>query len=711
MSEPNLPAWTATYRGYDDVALTAAANAGLVRRGRGLLVSAPPSWVSSTAEDGVVLAHKQPVRLDGTGPTTARCPCPAAGVCVHVVLACQFVHDLVVSEADGDGEAAGSGDAGDGRDPEKNETTASQPSAASPAAAPASLALTDLTELTPERATAAAGKAASRAVAARLGKLRPELVTAEVITEPYRVSIAWEAGTVVLVAGAGWAGIVTPSGARHQRAAELRLEAIVRARTALALGWEWPADLLPEPTGGPLTPDERAFLGSVRTLLTGILLTGVARLDGSVAQRVEAAATASRTSFLIELSRTLGQVGEAMRQLLRESDAVGDADLVTAIARAWAFTRALESAEGDALVRLRGSSRDVADGGELAIQPLGAWTWRAATGARGATVAFLTRDGGGAIYESVAGRAHLQDPAFTPESAAIWGVGVRDLLPRTWVLEGALLGDARTVRSTERTQARPVGAHERDWIARAAVARWEDLPPVQAPRLVGGRSELFLLAPAQAQSLHLDEVDQELVWPLIDAQGEVLNLRLGVLGIGSRAADNLMRLAESVESTGLTLRQVLVRREARGFIPLSAIVELKNGSTAIRSFTLGWPVPSPGLWQRGFHAMRKALEVLRARVERRGESEPEPLPHPVLTLCERAREACVDVAVTGRSTLGEQEQQAVRELAMRCSDAGLAVLANALDQWAASATGTADPEAMLRVALVAERSAVVAAGV
>ena len=48
---------------------------------------------------------------------------------------------------------------------------------------------------------------------------------------------------------------------------------------------------------------------------------------------------------------------------------------------------------------------------------------------------------------------------------------------------------------------------------------------------------------------------------------------------------------------------------------------------------------------------------------------------------------------------------------MRCSDAGLAVLANALDQWAAQATGAADPEAMLRVALVAQRSAVVAAGV
>ena len=535
-------------------------------------------------------------------------------------------------------------------------------------------------------------------------------MTAQVVTEPYRVSITWDAHAVALIAGAGWAGMVVPSGARHQRAAELRLEAVVRARAALGLAWQWPEDLLPEPTDGPLTPYQRTFLGSVRSLLTSILLTGVARLDSSVASRVEGCATASRTHFLPELAGTLGQVGESMRQLLQGSDAVSDADLVRAIARAWAFTRALEAAEEDALIRLRGSSRESADGTDLAIQPLGAWTWRAPTGARGATIAFLTRDGGGTIYESVAGRAHLQDPTFTPESAAIWGVGVRDLLPRTWTLHEARLGEGNSVSSTDRTQAQPDGDHHDEWIARAAVARWVDLPPVAAPRLIGGGSELLLLAPAGVRSLRLDEIDQELVWPVLDGEGDVLDLRLGVLGSGGRAADNLMRLAESVESTGLTLRYVLVRRDAQGVTPLSAVVRLKNGTMAIRSFTFGWTVPSPGQWYQGFRALRKALDVLRERVERRDGPESQPPPHPVLSLCERANEACVDVAVTGRSVLGEQDQQALRELAMRCSDAGLALLAGALDQWAAQGTGASDPEAMLRVALVADRSAVVAAG-
>ncbi|PWD51617.1 hypothetical protein C8046_14150 [Serinibacter arcticus] len=705
-----LPAWAGTYRGYDDVALTAAASAGLVKRARGLLVSAPPAWVSAGERDGVVLAHKQEVRLDASGPAAARCACPAAGVCVHIVLACLFVHEGVAGGAGGM-EVGAEVRAEVGA--EVGAEVCEGPAAAEPVPEPVSgpSALDDLATLVPDHAIRRSGVVAGRAVANRLARISGASAGAETVVEAHRIVVTWDGTAVVIVAGAGWDGILVPSGVAHQRAAELRLEGVVRARRALGLGWEWPEGLLRPDGTGALTDDERAFLESVRSVLTGALVTGVARLDATVPLRVEATVTAARAHHLPELARALARVSEAMRQVVAGSDAVTDADVVGAVARAWAFTRALEAADGEGLAGLRGRAREVDDADDVRIQPVGAWTWQAASGARGATVAFLTSSGGEAVHQSVAGRARSQDPTFRVESAAIWGVAVTNLLDRTWTLQGARFGQGAEVSSSDRTQAVPGGAPDAAWLADAGVDRWAELPPRRAPRLLDEGGGLSLLRPTSVGRLRLDEVDQELVWPLVDADGAELEVRLGVLGGGWAAADNLTRLAESVGSAGLRLTHVLVRRGAGAPVPLSVVVVRSSGDVEVRSFTLGWPQPrvARGLLG-GFGGLRKALEALRARVERRPEEVREATVPPVALLCERVREACVDVAVSGRQVLGEAEGERARLLARRCGDVGLTALAGALARWADAGTSAAEPEALLRVLLLAERASVVAAG-
>ena len=96
MEEPaagGLPQWTGVYAAFDDVALAALANRGLVRRGRAEVAAGRVRPVR-IGDDAVVVAAGNPaveVVLPPGGPALARCPCPVAGVCIHVVAACLWL--------------------------------------------------------------------------------------------------------------------------------------------------------------------------------------------------------------------------------------------------------------------------------------------------------------------------------------------------------------------------------------------------------------------------------------------------------------------------------------------------------------------------------------------------------------------------------------------------------------------------------------------
>jgi hypothetical protein len=63
------------------------ANPGLVRRAAKVLAAEQPEWISLAANHGLIKVAAFEVRLDGSGPVGARCPCPAGGVCLHMVVA------------------------------------------------------------------------------------------------------------------------------------------------------------------------------------------------------------------------------------------------------------------------------------------------------------------------------------------------------------------------------------------------------------------------------------------------------------------------------------------------------------------------------------------------------------------------------------------------------------------------------------------------
>ena len=123
-----LPAWSAVYAVFDDVALEALANRGLVRRGRvevaagrvGVQEAGRPtgsanemvaeSTESAESAETLTVAVGRPavpVVLTAGGPQEARCPCPVAGVCIHVVAACLWMREAVAAEAPAEPDPAG----------------------------------------------------------------------------------------------------------------------------------------------------------------------------------------------------------------------------------------------------------------------------------------------------------------------------------------------------------------------------------------------------------------------------------------------------------------------------------------------------------------------------------------------------------------------------------------------------------------------------
>ena len=118
MEEPaagGLPQWTGVYAAFDDVALAALANRGLVRRGRAEVAAGRVRPVRID-DDAVVAAAGNPaveIVLPPGGPALARCPCPVAGVCIHVVAACLWLRGAAEALPAGAGPDGASSPAGD----------------------------------------------------------------------------------------------------------------------------------------------------------------------------------------------------------------------------------------------------------------------------------------------------------------------------------------------------------------------------------------------------------------------------------------------------------------------------------------------------------------------------------------------------------------------------------------------------------------------
>ena len=668
-----LPAWSAVYAAFDDVALEALANRGLVRRGRaevaagrvgvqeaGRPTGSASEMVAESTETLTVAVGRPavPVVLTAGGPQEARCPCPVAGICVHVVAACLWMREALAAEASAEPDPGGPAADGDDEDPVLAEVLAWEPAVV-------------------EKAL---GVAALRRVTAALAGTDPDILAADTLVTraPGRLSVTWpNAPEVVVIAGLGPRGMIVAGRHAQVTHAAWRLQAVVRLFARAGRAWPWPTRKI------VLSADQRRLLASAADAVEGLIAAGISHAGPRSADELDRLAQAARLEEIPRLARLLTSTAAAVHAVARRDDAMDESAALSALAAAWSLTRALEttSAAPDPALLGRADAERVQPG---LLMPLSATWWLAPSGSRGLTARFW--DVENCRLESVTtGRAAGTDPTFqrADNIPLVWGASVRALLSGPLRLTGATRRTDGALAPSARTTVRHCGgyddidlaaiAHELRALQRGpGAASFEaPLPPVR----------LLLPDPSGLGRIDLDEIHQQYVWPVCDMAGEEHLLRL--VPDSTEAALIAAVLTRDLPVVAMTVEGdrpagIYVRREG-------GLALLSPSISSIRAGRLGF-----------YHRLAERLERLRA--------ETAPMPPPsgsglIESLCEDLHEALTALAASGALRAEGWTAHVLTSRARRARELQLETLAAALTR----VEEEPGPQAILRACAVVDR--------
>ncbi|MBF0696976.1 hypothetical protein [Actinomyces bowdenii] len=688
-----LPLWTRVYAALDDQALAALASRGLVRRARGELAAAGARLVA--ADEGAagggaavqdatgrgeitVEVGRGPmsVVLPDSGPQDARCPCPVAGVCVHIITACLWLQQAAGPHASSPAQEGSTG----------------APDSAAP---PESSALARVLAWSIQDIEAAAGAAARRRVARALSACSTGELAAStrVAQESGSLTISWPQGPrVILTPELGPRGAIVSG--RHSRTARaaLALEAVVRLFATAGRSWPWPS------VAQELTPPQRELLGQVLRSAETLIGAGLSHVGRSSSEELSRLAHTARLEQLPYLARLLSAAAGALSALARRDDAVDESRALSALAAAWSLALALDGTPGPAPQGLVGAARPrtVRTGRLIALS---ATWWQGLSGSRGLTMRLWDTEH--ERLESVStGRAAGADPAFRQDSdlPLIWGTPVRGLLAGPIRLTGATRRADGTLSPAASTRVAPAGRLEEVDLAALSTALEEVR---QGPGVAGfgpGAPPVRLILTAltgpggsdgsgRYGRMDLDEVHQQFLWTVTDRAGAPHLLRLGgdeLELVAALEAGELPVVAVVVEGSRLTA--VLTRIEGALRVVSPTMMTLGRGDDARRTHLLT-------RWGAHLERLRSQAAVV----------PPPPVADPLAALLECAQQALAAVAAigTGADTGGPAGPSALalRRWARQARDLNLETLAAALEEVAA-AQGAA---ALLRATAILDR--------
>lgn len=657
-----LPGWLAA-SALDDDALAVLANRGLVRRA-GKEADRLTLVAAGTDEVELAYAGTPPatVKLLPGGPKAARCGCPVAGVCVHIVAACVWARTASSTEP-----------------ASPTEPSPAEPSPAEPVEVPD--VLTEVLALTPEKVNRSAGIAAVRKVAAAGIAPTPTVV----VPTPGTLRVSWpDAPEVIVVAGGGFAGMLVSGTHTEIEDRALRLEAVVRVFAAQGRHWSWPEQVGPD---GSLQPGQREALRTIRASIEALISTGLARVGADELARLRAGAQRARLEALPLLGVLLTGAAGLVAALDARDDDSSERDLLTALARAWALATALDASPAPVPTELVGRQRGPGEAIELGVlMPLAVRWWQAPSGARGLTVTLWDSTHGNLETVST-GRAAGQDPTFNRSwhQPLLWGASPETICAGLFTLTGAERRDDGTLSPTTRSTLVPgprfaeIGL-DLDQLAEQLVP---DRPGVASVGFGPARTQVRLIRPRRLFGIghpELDEVSQQLVWPMVDRAGVRQRARMDAIGTEQYAIGAILDSDRHIQG-------VLLDASDR---PLSVFVTEK-GKAALISPSLT-PLRRPV--KRGW-AARKPDREPKAFVDSR-----EPQLPPLAALADAVLDVCEALAATGRPVLSARQRDSLTSRRDQANDLGLVSLAATLG---ALLSGPLSPAGLLQAGEVAGR--------
>ena len=678
----------AVYRSYDDPALALLANAGLVRRAAKVLaggeVQGDPQQTNGEAVDVTVAGVV--VRLAATGPAACRCPCPATGVCVHILAASMWAR-------------AAPGSAGAADSPVVTAAVPAAETSGDQAADP----LAALLESSSLALCREAGIAVVRRAVAYLAALDPDLPPTEARADAGRVviTVGEHDAPMHFVPGAGLAGMV--SGAPEADRLVVHLAALARVFAVNGQEWTWPATTTGtnEASFEAVHGDSLALLNSA---LASLLASGLSHVGVDDAERVTAIAVRLRAEGLPLLARLLTTAGGLLTELADRRDDVSERDVALALAHAWALAAALVAAPADQRAALTGIvRREFSDTTELELVPLGALWWTTATGARGVTIAVADRATG--VIELVSSaRPAGADPTFRQSDhvALAWGASIAHLAAGPFRLRGprrAADGSLAAGGSGASVLRDPGSQFDEADLRAVAIDRWRDGALSTAAAQGFGRlpETGVLLAPAAVGDIRIDETAQQLVWPLVDVDGAVIEARVDVTPTTSRRIDALLALGVSRSAVEFVLVQVGRHGGTRTIEPSGVFVREKSGlSLVIPDFSR---VAAP--------ASESRLRALRTRFDRLLTAPPVALVASAPAsfaerICLPVLDVLEEICATGRLTITDRQRGILTRHAELASDVALASVESAIRPLLSSTPVTAP--ALYRCLFVVERA-------
>ena len=434
--------WAAAFSVYgalDDVALIALGNRGLLRRGRAELAAGRVAPVNEPADPGAgaqpvaeevtigVGRPPVPVTLTVSGPQDARCPCPVAGICVHILAACLWMRQAIYRDGADESTTAADTPTAPACPEARATSTPAQATSSDPV-------LEEVLAWEPTDVEKSLGAEARRRAQASLAGMAPDRLAAstEVTTAPGRLSITWpDAPEIVVIAGLGPRGMIVSG--RHSSAANAAwcLQAVIRLFARADRPWPWPDE--------KTTFDDRKrdVVSTVATSIETLLSAGLSHAGRRSATDLERLAQVTRLEELPRLSRLLTSAAGRLRALAERNDALDEATALSALAAAWSLTQALTAVTGLPDPALIGrADTETAQTGLLL--PLSATWWTAPSGSRGLTIRLWDLDNGQPEMVTT-GRATGTDAAFhySQDATLLWGTSVRNILSGPLRLTGA----------------------------------------------------------------------------------------------------------------------------------------------------------------------------------------------------------------------------------------------------------------------------------
>jgi len=661
---------------FDEAALIGLSSKGLVRRARRDVEQNLADIVEEDGGTAIVQADGEEVHIDAKGPAAARCSCPAAGMCRHILAAV-----LVVQASRGDApEAPSQADADDA--PATGEPATDDPAdAADP--------LAEIRDLSETQIAKWAGKAALRAAREMLGDAAAPDIARE--GRAVVVRFAGDVPEIRYLSGLGLDGIVSKVSKTKRKARHAAAILAVR----LAEGIEAPAEdhAVAQPVAGPVKPDAE-FLNAVERCLTDCIRTGFNKAPLVLEERLFALSVATRADDLPRLSRLLRAVS-AMVRSKRERDFTLDThNYFSLVADAFMLVRALQSDEiADDTAKLGGLAglvrQDYADTGSLELFGAGAQVWQTASGARGITGYFYSAGQNRWFTASLARNAG-QDPGFRPAGAytseALWSAASLETLSRNRVVltNPTASADGRLSMAKSVTCASAAWPITREAVAEwpACTGTWEELQYQLLdhfqPSLTDGRAAPFpvLLAPARHAPVYFDELSQETVWPLCDADGAWIGLTLPHGGGQDQVSAHLGSLAKT--RTVWAVSALAIAERGR-FVLRPFAVWTGEGERSV--FNLGLDVGTMardkpltgGDRVRGF--FRKAISAAGASPSGFRAITPD---NATARTLREAFDLCLAIAELGRPALEPELRQQLQGLVDRCGRIGLGPCETAL---------------------------------